>query len=550
MNLLITNANIYTVNPAQTRATAIAIANDRIIAVGTEAEIEAIHLPGSERLDLNGAFVLPGLIDAHLHLMWTGFAMQRVILFEVPSRREAVERVRARAAQTPPGQWIQGTGWMQSLWQDQSFPTAAELDQATREHPVALTAKSGHAMWVNSLALQLAGIGMQTPDPEGGMLVRDVEGHPSGTLLENAMGLVADHIPDPTPAQEEIATLLATAAMNQVGLTGVHCMDGGGGIRSFKTYQRLREQGKLTLRIVKQLPVEELDAILKAGLRSGFGDAWLRIGGVKMFADGALGPRTAAMLQPYEGEPANYGISTIERETLFEHVMRCNANGLAAVVHAIGDRANHDVLDAFEVARENSPESTQRSQRGNNESSAVSAISAVSLRNRVEHAQILHPDDIRRFAELNVVASVQPIHATQDMLMADAHWGKRSANAYAFRALRDSGAQLAFGSDSPVETFDPLVGIHAAVTRQRADGTPGAEGWYPEQRVSIDDAIRAYTLGAAYAGGMEHEVGSLEAGKLADLVVLSRDMTALPPDELLSARVERVMVNGEWRLNQ
>jgi predicted amidohydrolase YtcJ len=341
--------------------------------------------------------------------------------------------------------------------------------------------------------------------------------------------------------------------MNRCGLTGVHCMDGGGGIHSFKTYQRLRQQGRLSLRIVKQLPVEALDAIIETGLRSGFGDAWLRIGGIKMFADGALGPRTAAMLAPYEGEPGNYGLSTLEREALFEAVMKCNSNGLAAVIHAIGDRANHDVLDAYELASTHLPPGTRR-EKDNSAASApasapASATSAVRMRNRIEHAQCVHPDDVARFAQLNVVASVQPIHATQDMLIAEAHWGKRSANAYVTRSLRDSGARLAFGSDAPVENFDPLVGIHAAVTRRRADGTPGPNGWYPDQRVTVEDAIHAYTMGAAYAGGMEREVGSLEAGKVADLVVLSRDLTAMPHDELLSVRVERVMVNGEWKVD-
>ncbi|MCL4507143.1 MAG: amidohydrolase [Chloroflexi bacterium] len=527
MNVLITNANVYTVDPAQPRATAIAIANDRIVAVGSDAEIDAVRLPGAARFDMRGAFILPGMIDAHLHLMWTGMAMQRVDVFEAPSVREAVERVRARSAQTPRGQWIQGHGWMQSLWSGQ-FPTAADLDEATREHPVALAAKSGHALWANSLALQMAGITAQTADPEGGQFVRDASGSPSGVLLENAMAMLNNLIPLPASGQEEEATVLAMSAMNRVGLTGAHCMDGGNGISSFRAYERLREQGRLTLRIVKQLPVEELDAVVKAGIRSGFGDAWLRIGGIKLFADGALGPRTAAMLAPYEGEPDNRGISTFEREALFETVMKCNANGLAAVIHAIGDSANHDVLDAFEVSARQSPDLKGR------------------VRNRIEHAQILHPADIARFAQLGVIASVQPIHATQDMLMADAYWGRRSANAYATRALRDAGARLAFGSDSPVETFDPLAGMHAAVTRRRADGTPGPDGWYGEQRVTIEDAIRGYTIGAAWAGCMEREVGSLEAGKLADLVVLSRDLTATPPDELLGVRVEHVMVNGEW----
>jgi predicted amidohydrolase YtcJ len=282
----------------------------------------------------------------------------------------------------------------------------------------------------------------------------------------------------------------------------------------------------MTLRVVKQLGVEALDPVLRAGIRSGFGDAWLRIGGVKIFSDGALGPHTAAMIEPYENEPGNYGISTFDREELAETVTRCNQHGLAAVIHAIGDRANHDALDAFEVAAQ--------------------YAGGIPLRNRIEHAQIIHPDDFARFAKLGVIASMQPIHAIGDMRMADAYWGKRSRTAYAWRSLRDVGARLAFGSDSPVESFDPFLGLHAAVTRRRLDGYPGPEGWYPEQRVTIEAAIEAYTIGAAYAGGMEREIGSLEPGKLADLIVLSRDVTRCELDELLDTKVERALLNGEW----
>jgi predicted amidohydrolase YtcJ len=315
-------------------------------------------------------------------------------------------------------------------------------------------------------------------------------------------------------------------AMNKAGLTGVHCMDGKGGIETFGTYQRLRKQGRSTLRVCKQLPVENLDAVIGAGLRSGFGDAWLRIGGVKVFTDGALGPKTAWMVEPYENEPHNTGIPIWEPEQLVEFVERAHAHGLSVTTHAIGDRANHAILDALEVNRRSKIENRR-------------------LRNRIEHAQVLQPDDIARFGQLGVIASVQPIHATQDMRMVDNHWGKRGRYAYAFRDLVNGGARLALGSDSPVETFDPLIGIHAAVTRQRRDGAPGG-GWYPDQRLTIEEAIHGYTLGAAYAGYSEHELGSIEPGKLADLTVLSHDLTVIPPEEILNVKVERVMVNGEW----
>ncbi|MFN4293037.1 MAG: amidohydrolase [Thermoflexales bacterium] len=529
MNLLLTNARVYTVNPRQPRASAIAIAGNRILAVGSEDEIADIRLPAMQRLDLNGAFVLPGLIDAHLHLEQTGFALQRVNVDEAPSVEAAVRRVRERAARTPAGEWIQGWGWQQAIWGGQ-FPTAAQLDAATQAHPVALRAKSGHALWVNSLALRIAGVTRDTPDPPGGAIARDARGEPSGVLLESAMALVARVIPSPSPAQEEEATLLAMRAMNAAGLTGAHCMDGAGGIGTFNTYQRLREQRRSTLRICKQLPVEDLGAVIAAGLRSGFGDAWLRIGGVKIFADGALGPRTAWMIEPYEGEPDNRGIALYAPEQLVEFVTKAHAHGLSVATHAIGDRANRAVLDAYALARRD-------------DHAAPSGHRP--LRDRIEHAQALHPDDIARFGQLGVIASVQPIHAAQDMFMVDRYWGRRGRYAYAFRDLLSGGARLALGSDSPVETFDPLAGIHAAVTRQRKDGTP-AGGWHSEQRLTIEEAIYGYTMGAAYAGYSERELGSIEPGKLADLTVLSHDLTAIAPEDICSVKVERVMVDGQW----
>lgn len=537
MNLLLTNARVYTVDPRRPRASAIAIAGNRILAVGSDDEIAGIHLPDMQRLDMRGAFVLPGLIDAHLHLEYTGLALQRVNVDEVPSVEEAVRRVRDRAAQTPSGEWIQGWGWQQAIWGGW-FPTAAQLDEATTAHPVALRAKSGHALWVNSLALRIAGITRETPDPAGGEIVRDGQGEPTGVLLESATALVSRVIPSPSPEQEEEATLLAMRAMNAAGLTGVHCMDGAGGIGTFNTYQRLREQGRSTLRICKQLPVEDLDTVIAAGLRSGFGDAWLRIGGIKIFADGALGPRTAWMIEPYEGEPGNYGLAMYDPQQLFEFVTKAHAHGLSVTTHAIGDRANRVVLDAYARAAE----AERRTARD-----GAAGLIRRPLRDRIEHVQLLHPDDIARFGQLGVIASVQPIHATQDMFMVDRYWGQRGRYAYAFRDLLRAGARLALGSDSPVETFDPLAGIHAAVTRQRRDGMPG-DGWYPDQRLTVQEAIYGYTMGAAYAGYSEHELGSIEPGKLADLTVLSHDLTTIPPEDILNVKVEHVIVDGEFRI--
>ena len=546
MNTILYNANIYTVNPAQPRATALAISHGRIVAVGSDSDVGNIALPDLQRVDMRGAFVLPGLIDAHLHLEWTGYDLQRVRVYDMPRIEDAIATVRAHAQQTPAGKWIRGRGWNQADWGGPStgaqdvLPTVAHLDAATTAHPVFLNSRSGHSGWANSAAMRLAGVDKNTPNPQGGEIVRDAQGNPTGLFLETAMDLIGKHMPGPTQQEAEAATLLAMREMNTKGLTGVHCMDGDGGIQTFGTYQRLREQRRSTLRIAKMLPVQALDEVVGAGLRSGYGDAWLRIGGIKVFVDGALGPKSASMVEGYVGEPNNHGIDIYDRETLTEFAIKAFQNGLSVVTHAIGDRANHDILDAYEVGLKETGGGRRGTESG--QSSPVPRL----LRNRIEHAQVLQPSDIPRFAQMGVIASMQPIHCTSDMKMVDAYWGARGRYAYAWRDLLNSGALLALGSDAPVESFDPLVGIHAAVTRQRADGSPEG-GWYPEQRLTIEEAIYGYTLGAAYAGYSEHELGSIEVGKLADLTVLAQDLTQVASSEILNVQVERVMVDGVWR---
>jgi predicted amidohydrolase YtcJ len=307
------------------------------------------------------------------------------------------------------------------------------------------------------------------------------------------------------------------------GLVGVHTMEGA---VAFRAFQQLRTLGELKLRVLMQVPEDNLDAAIQAGLQSGFGDERLRIGGVKLFADGALGARTAYMLQPFEGEPDNYGIAVATAQHLREVVGKASRAGIAAFVHAIGDRANREVLNAIEAAGQDG--------EGHN------------LRHRIEHTQVLHPDDMPRLAKLGVIASMQPIHATQDMLLADTLWGARSAGGYAFRSLLDTGTVLAFGSDSPVEDLNVMKGIHAAVTRRRADGSPGPEGWYPEQRLSVAEAVYAYTAGAAYASGEEAIKGTLSHGKLADLAVLSQDVFTIDPMDILETEVVATMFDGEF----
>lgn len=524
------NGHIVTLDTAHPLVTAIAIANGRVIAYGSDDEMLSLAGAGTSRENLDGKTVIPGLIDAHIHWEWTARSLFSVNVFEVPHKSIAVERVAEWVGKTPQGEWLRGSGWFQDLWPDRAFPTAADLDAVSPHHPVYLTAKSGHAAWVNSLALRQAGITASTPDPEGGQIQRDESGQPTGILFENAMSLVADHIPQPSVYQ--VAGWMKTAQQLALasGLTGFHDFDEPSCMAAL---QVLREQGELAMRAVKHVNRAWLPAALDLGIRWGFGDDWLRIGNLKLFADGALGPRTAYMIEPYEGEPDNYGIPTLDTEEMIELVGRASAAGLPSTIHAIGDRAVHNVLDVYEAVRR--------------EEAARGEVPA-ARRHRIEHVQVIHPDDVPRLAELSIIASMQPIHATSDMIMADSYWGaERSRWAYNPRIQIDQGVVVAFGSDSPVDTFDPFKGIHAAVTRQRADGSPGADGWYPEARITLDEALRGYTLGPAYAVGMEDRLGKLAPGFLADLVVLDRDPYAIPPSELRAVQVVATMVGGSWR---
>ncbi|RME50888.1 MAG: amidohydrolase, partial [Caldilineae bacterium] len=358
-----------------------------------------------------GRTVTPGFVDAHIHFLSYGLSLQEIDLAAVPTLAEAVERVRQRAAATPPGRWLTGRGWDQSLWPGGAFPTKADLDAVAPAHPVFLRRKCGHAGWANSRALELAGITRDTPDPTGGEIVRDEHGEPTGILLERAMDLVFALLAEPSDEEAVAAMRAAQERLHGMGIVGVHTMEAAPTLRGF---QHLRRADELRLRVVAQIPLAELDEAIALGLQTGLGDDLLRIGGVKVFSDGALGPRTAWMLEPYEGEPDNRGIPVITEAEMHDVVERASRAGIAVVTHAIGDRANRMVLDALARSRQ--------------------AGLGLHLRHRIEHAQVLHPDDVPRFAALGVIPSMQPIHATQDMLLADKHWGDRSRYAYAWRS--------------------------------------------------------------------------------------------------------------------
>lgn len=524
-DLVLYNGKIYTMYQARPQVQAVAIVGNRIAAVGDDAQIKCLLAPGGKAIDLGGRTVVPGLTDCHIHFVEYALRLTRIDLSGVESKANAIRRVAERTQTAKPGEWLLGGGWDRNLWEDPSFPTKEDLDSVAPHNPVALDSKDGHTLWVNSLGLARAGITAESHSPSGGEIERwPGTGEPCGILKEKAKHLVTNVIEKPSLEKIQAALKAAIDNAQRAGLTGIHdCEDE----LAFTAFQELLKGDELGLRVLMHIPAENLDAAMGLGLRMGFGSDKLRVGGVKIFADGALGSRTAAMLAPYEDEPLNSGIAVTSKEEMWELVSKASRAGISAAIHAIGDRANRDVLDILEESRQSGQ--------------------GTDLRHRIEHVQLLHPTDIPRLAKLGIIASMQPIHATSDVEMVKRHWGEeRARGAYAWRSLMDAGTVLAFGSDCPVETLDPLVGIHAAVTRRRADGSPGPEGWHPGERITVEDAVRAYSSGAAYASGEEQEKGSITPGKLADLVVLSQDIFAIVPMAILETEVEATILDGQF----
>ncbi len=538
--ILLYNARIHTLHPTHTSASALVIDNDRILAIGDESLVNEIDGKG-QRVDLGGRTIIPGLMDAHIHLTDYALGLQQVDC-ETATRAECLKRIAERAAQVHPGEWILGHGWNQNEWRE-GFGSAADLDRVAPNHPIYLTAKSGHAAWVNTLALQIAGVTSATTDPPGGRIQRDEQGNPTGILFESAMQCVAEVIPPHTPHQIAQAIRKAQSTLWQFGVTGVHDFDAMAG---FAALQLLHADGELGIRVVKGIPLEALNHAIELGLRSGFGDEYLRIGAVKMFADGALGPRTAAMFQPYLEEPDNLGMLLMSADEIFEYGRLAVMNGLSLAVHAIGDRAVHEVLNAFSRLRSFEASLDAQIFPQWRSPSLPMNRGARSLRHRIEHVQLVRPEDCPRMAALDLIASMQPIHATSDYRMADRHWGERSQYAYAWRLLLNHGIRLAFGSDAPVESPNPFWGLHAAVTRRRRDGSPGPQGWYPEHRLNLGEALQGFTTGVAYAAGMEDRLGMLMPGYLADLLVLDIDPFDCSAEQLAQLRPSATMVGGRW----
>lgn len=524
--VLYENAVIHTGDPATPRATAFAARGEWIVAAGDRAAL-GDAFPAARRVDLGGAVVFPAFTDSHIHLAAVGLAMRSIDLGGARSLRDAVATVEKAARAAAEEAWLRGRGWDKNLWPEGRFPRREDLDPVTGGRPAVFRSKDGHAAWVNSAALARAGIGAATPNPEGGVIVRDPgTGEPTGLLTERAIHAVASLAESASPEMLEQAIGDATRAAHRAGIGAVHVVEDG---QVFAAFQRLHARGELGLRVCMAIPEDSLEAAIRVGLRTGFGDSWLRVGGVKIFADGALGPQTASMLEPYEGQPDNRGVVVRTSEQLRDLVGCAASHGIAATVHAIGDRANRWVLDAIEAAWP----VTRRH----------------ALRHRIEHVQVLHPDDLPRLARLGVTASMQPIHCTQDRDIVDRYWGERGRYAYAFRSLLRCGTHLAFGSDAPVETLDVLTGIYAAAARKRR-AEPARPAWCPEEALTVREAVHAYTEGAAYAAGEERVKGRLAPGHVADFVGVSQDLYAMPPERIPEVRVRFTAIGGVVRYSE
>ena len=530
-DLIFINGKLHTQNPAIPEATALAASNGELIAVGSDEEILEYALPETRVIDLEKRLVLPGLTDSHVHFYDWAVGRQQLQLGGVPSLELSMQKLAQYAGKTPPGEWIQGFGWIETAWAEDRLPTRAELDRAAPHQPVILWRTDLHLAVVNSLALERAGITAETPDPPQGLIDRDAFGEPTGVLRDLAINLVSEGIPPVSSAQRTAAIQEAFTYFHSLGLTGMHdqrIMGGPEGAAAFRTWQQMHAAGEIRLRVWMNLPGELLDEAVRLGLMTGYGDDRLRVGHVKFFADGAQGPRTAWMLEPYENDTST-GLPLTPIEEIAAAVEKADAAGLAVCIHAIGDRANRELITVFEGLQD-------RQRDG--------SVSRLLAPHKIEHLQIIRPEDLVRLAKLRVVASLQPLQVTDDIPIMQPTIGERARFAYPYRTIWETGVPIMFNSDCPVCDPNPFWGMHAAVTRQRRDGTPEG-GWYPEQRVSVEQAVWAYTMGAAIASGQEKRLGSLSPGKLADLVVVDRDIFTIAPEEIFRAKPVMTVFDGE-----
>ncbi|HJY88325.1 MAG TPA: amidohydrolase [Candidatus Acidoferrales bacterium] len=523
-DLVILNGHIWTVDASHPHAEALAIVGDRIAAVSTTAEIRGWIGPGTQVIDAGGKTVLPGFIDAHVHFSSGGAEISGVQLRDAATPEEFSRRIGAHARKLREGEWITGGTWDHELWGG-TLPTREWIDRLTPANPVLVSRYDGHMALANSLALRLADVTRSTPPPPGGTIVKDTQGQPTGLLKDAAMTLIERVIPRPTEEQRLNAVRAGLAEARRFGVTGIHDISSTEDVR---IYQKLAAGGELTLRIYCLTPIEQWQAPATAGILAGFGNPWIRLGALKGFADGSLGSTTALFFEPYNDAPQTSGLLNammFPEGSLLKMALGADRAGLQLAIHAIGDKANSMILDVFaELERQDGTR---------------------DRRLRIEHAQHIRPTDFARFRKLGVIASVQPYHAIDDGRWAEKRIGReRAQNSYAFRTFLDKGVRLAFGSDWTVAPLNPMLTLYAAVTRATLDGrNPG--GWFPEQRLTLAEAIEAYTMGSAYAEFREKEKGSLTPGKLADVVLLDRDLFAVPAQEIPDVKVRATIVGGK-----
>ena len=521
-DLVLKNGNFFTVNKLRPKVEAIAIRGNRILATGKDEEIDRFIGENTRIIDLNGMFGCPGFNDAHLHFLSGGMSKMEVDLTGVKSIREIQKRVIKKLRSLPPGSWLTGRGWDQSLFPDKKWPTKKILDSIAPDVPIFLRRVCGHVALVNTKALHIAGINAGTPNPPAGEIVKDpVTGKPTGILKEEAMNLVSQYIPPPSKETIEKAVEIALEEARKFGVTSVQDNTSAD---MLDVYQKLLNKGKLTCRVSEWPPLQE-DLKRYKKLKQKYNGNMIHFGLLKGFSDGSMGSRTAAFFQPYFDDPTTRGIFQMTQDELNNLVLCADKEGFQIGIHAIGDAANRMVLDAYSLARK---------------------INGVrDSRHRIEHAQVLTKEDIPRFKELGVIASMQPTHCIEDLRWAETRIGlERCRYAYAWKSLKKQGAVLAFGTDWPVVSLNPMEGLYAAVTRRDTSGYP-RKGWFPQERLTIQEAIEAYTLGSAYAEFREKEKGSLVPGKLADIVILDHNLLEIPSEEILKTRVLYTIMNGK-----
>jgi predicted amidohydrolase YtcJ len=520
--LVLINSKIYTFDPQKPIAERLVIQKDKIIGACTASEIPLDSFPNTKVIDLHGMTVMPGFTDSHIHLLQYGLSLRRVNC-ETPTKAECIQRVLDRVEKTANEKWILGHGWNHNVWPE-GMPDKRDLDRISSENPVYLTHKSLHSAWLNSAALNASGIIRDSSDPEDGLIGRYPDGEPNGILYESAMQLAEKAIPMPDAADKEAALKTAQNELIQLGITTLHDFDGWD---CYDSLSKMETEGSLKLRITKNIPFINLDQVIEADIKSGSGSELIKFGWLKLFADGALGPQTAAMIEPYEGSDST-GMLFLDSEDIIEIGQKAMTAGISLAVHAIGDKSNREVLNGY--AQLNKDHYFQKT----------------ALKPRIEHVQLIKPEDISKFVQNGITASMQPIHAVSDRDMADRYWGKRNSHSYAWNSLLTSGAQLIFGSDAPVDSPNPFWGLFAAISRSSSGNGAPRTSWTPSQKITLNQTLKAYIVTPHLTAHPNELGGRLQPGYPADLVVLPKEIFKISEKEIASLLPSGTMINGQW----